>query len=210
MNSPRGCRRPRKRRSIFRRKPPSRSAAYGLEDEATREFGTRCLIATTFGGTRSAIRTNLYLHATMGSSWRHRQGLAQGLSQSRSARGRLGRRSEGPRHCWTRRSCIGAAKWADCPSFRTRRTSDVTTIPMASACGWPEAAIKSGYVHGATDDFGHQAVDGRGQPLRLSRDSAAPVRHRCPTTDLPTPRWQRLAAGRPTRTSRAVAARLSM
>ena len=32
---------------------------------------------------------------------------------------------------------------------------------MASRPGWPAGGVKRGYVHGATDEIGHKAVEGR-------------------------------------------------
>ena len=44
---------------------------------------------------------------------------------------------------------------------RRARSTAATTTTTASRCGWPAAASRGGYVHGATDEFGFKAVENR-------------------------------------------------
>ena len=56
---------------------------YGLDDDATKEFGARCLIARRMVERGVAVCPRIHQESVLGPPWRHRQGAARGLSQDR-------------------------------------------------------------------------------------------------------------------------------
>ena len=75
-------------------------------------------------------------------------------------------RSEAARHARRNAGHLGRRirphadrRTADAGLQRRAKSTAATTIITASPCGWPAAACKGGYVHGATDEFGFKAAE---------------------------------------------------
>ena len=98
---------------------------YGLDQEETREFGTRCLIARRL--VERGVRF-VQLHNSI------RSGIITGTFTAVCSRCAARRTSR------QRRWSTGVARWGGCRSSRRRSRSVATTIRTASACGWPAAA----------------------------------------------------------------------
>ncbi len=84
-------------------------------------------------------------------------------SDRQALRGGAGRRPEASGACSTARWWRGAARWADSPVIQndagSARRSAATTTLTASRGGSPAAGFARPASYGATDEFGHHAVE---------------------------------------------------
>ena len=132
---------------------------YGIDKPETQVWGTRCLIAR-----RLVERGVRFVQIPCGNQhWDHHGGIQKSLPLALPAKRPADRRpGEGPQAARPARHDARPLGRRDGPAAgrsKTRRTSAATTTPTASPSGWPAAASKRGYVHGATDEFGHKAVE---------------------------------------------------
>ncbi|MGV2335301.1 MAG UNVERIFIED_CONTAM: DUF1501 domain-containing protein [Planctomycetaceae bacterium] len=112
---------------------------YGLDNDQTRDYGTRCLIARRL--VERGVRF-VQLH-TGNQTWDHHGGIVKGLPAvcARTIpRRRLLSRTSNSAVCLTAPSFTGEEKWGGCRLFRTKRTLAAITIPTGSASGWPAVA----------------------------------------------------------------------
>ena len=176
---PRGCRRPRRRHSTSRASPLRRSTLYGIDDPATREFGTRCLIAR-----RLVERGVRFVQVCTGNqNWDHHGGIVKQLPghvpQGRSSLGRPRARPQTARAARFDRRLLGRRDGPACRSSRMKRTSAATTTPTASAHGWQAAASRGASCTG-----------------RPTRSATRPWKGSSPTSTT-TPRYSTSSASTP-------------
>jgi uncharacterized protein (DUF1501 family) len=139
---------------------------YGLDDPVTREYGTRCLIARRLVE-RGVRFVQLFVN---GQIWDNHENIRQGtrrlLPQDRPPCRRPGHRSQG-------RGLLDTTlvHWG----------GEIGRLPVTENHGAAEKAgrdhngqgfsswlagggIKGGTIYGATDEFGHKAVENPGRP----------------------------------------------
>ena len=129
---------------------------YGLDNKATREYGTRCLLARRLVE-RGVRFVQLFLAASRGTR------TARTPPRRRTSAGEP--TSRAPPWCgiWPnaacsiRRSCSGRASSAGC---RSRKDKDGRDHNRHAFSLWlAGGGFRRGYVHGRTDDFGYQSVE---------------------------------------------------
>ena len=173
------------------RESPATRRMYGLDDPETREFGTRCLIAR-----RLVERGVRFVQVCTGNqNWDHHGGIVKSL----------------PRMCRK----VDRPSAALVQDLKQRGLLDSTVVAWGGEMGrlpviqneknvgrdhntygfsmWlAGGGFKAGHVHGATDEFGHKAVEDVVTHSRLPRHPPAPVRARPPAR---SPSAARTASG---------------
>ena len=168
---------------------------YGLDDPETKDWGARCLIAR-----RLVERGVRFVQIPCGNQhWDHHGGIQKSLplrcKQTDQPTAALVNDLSSAA-CLTRRSSTGAARWAGCRSFRTRRTSAATTTPTAFSLAGRRRL--QGRLRPRRDRrVRPQGGRERRQPLRLPRHAAAPLRPGAGEAVVPARQRHRLAARRP-------------
>ena len=160
----------------FAAEPEHVKRLYGLDDDVTRPYGEKCLLAR-----RLVERGVRFVQVYCNDEWDAHNNLADN-------HGKRCRETDQPvaglltdlkrAACSTRRSSSGAASSAACRS--PRRATAATTTRMASWSGWPAAGVKGGVSHGETDEIGWKAGATRSRSTtctpRSSTSSASTTR----------------------------------
>ena len=180
-SSPPGCRRPCPRCSTSRRRPRRPASSTGSTTRRPREYGTRCLLARRLVE-RGVRFVQIFLS---GQPWDTHSKNAESLkglcAMTDQPSAGAGARPEAARPARLDDRACGPASSAGCRSRRAPTAA--TTTATASRSGWPAAASRRGYVHGATDDFGYKAVEDVVTRPRPARHAAARPRARPPPAD---------------------------
>ncbi len=145
----------------FSRESTTTRSQYGLDDEATRSFGTNCLLAR-----RMVERGVRFVHLVH-STWDHHSDLEQRLANNcrmtdQPAAALL--KDLKQRSLLDETLVVWAGEFGRTPMGEVRR--GVTAgkegrdhHPQAFSVWLAGGGIKSGYVHGQTDDFGFQVTE---------------------------------------------------
>jgi Protein of unknown function (DUF1501) len=142
------------------REPASIRRLYGVDEPATANFGTRCLMARRL--VESGVRFVQVMVPVSGGGWDHHSDIRQGLARvcpqvdrptaalvkDLKQRGLLGQTI-----------VLWAGEFGRLPITQggTGRDHNRHAFTLLLAGG----GFKPGYIHGATDEFGYRAVEGR-------------------------------------------------
>jgi hypothetical protein len=140
------------------REPASVRRLYGLDDPVTAEYGTRCLMARRL--VESGVRFVQVLNPA--ASWDHHSNLKEGLSRICANVDRPSAalvRDLKERGLLDSTVVVWAGEFGRLPISQggTGRDHNRHGFTLLLAGG----GFKAGHVHGATDEFGYQAVEGR-------------------------------------------------
>jgi hypothetical protein len=140
------------------REPGHVRRLYGLEDPVTAEYGTRCLMARRL--VEAGVRFVQVLNPA--ASWDHHSNLKQGLAQMCPQVDRPSAalvRDLKQRGLLDSTIVIWAGEFGRLPITQggTGRDHNRHAFTLLLAGG----GFKAGHVHGATDEFGYKAVEGR-------------------------------------------------
>ena len=132
---------------------------YGIDQPETKVWGARCLIAR-----RLVERGVRFVQIPCGNQhWDHHGGIEKSLplrcKQTDQPTAALVQGSASSAACSTRRSSTGAARWAACRSMQNEKNIGRDHNTYGFSVWLAGGGLKAGYVHGATDEFGHKAVE---------------------------------------------------
>ena len=143
----------------FSRESPATQALYGLDDPVTREFGTRCLIAR-----RLVERGVRFVQVCTGNqNWDHHGGIVKKLPA-------MCRKVDRPSAALVRdlkqRGLLDSTvvfwggEMGRLPVIQNEKNIGRDHNTHGFSVWMAGGGIKGGYVHGATDEVGHKAVEG--------------------------------------------------
>jgi hypothetical protein len=144
----------------FSHEPASTKRLYGVDDPVTANFGTRCLMARRL--VESGVRFVQVMVPVGGGGWDHHSDIQRGL-------GRVCPQVDRPtaaliqdlkqRGLLERTIVMWAGEFGRLPITQggTGRDHNRHAFTLLLAGG----GFKPGHIHGATDEFGYQAVEGR-------------------------------------------------
>ena len=117
---------------------------YGLDEDATREYGTRCLIARRLVE-RGVRFVQIFLGGQPGTHHTAIRQALPGVCRRTDSRRRPWSPISSSAACWTRRSSTGVARSAACRSAegKLEPAPAATTTARASPSGWPAAASEA-------------------------------------------------------------------
>jgi uncharacterized protein (DUF1501 family) len=143
----------------FSRETPETLALYRINEPATREFGTRCLIAR-----RLVERGVRFVQICTGNQdWDHHGGIVKKLPE-------MCRKVDRPSAALVRdlKRCgllettvvFWGGEMGRLPVIQNEKNIGRDHNTYGFSAWMAGGGIKGGYVHGATDDFGHKAIEG--------------------------------------------------
>ena len=156
---PPGCRPPPKRPSTSRRRRAATHELYGLDDPDTKVWGERCLIAR-----RLVERGVRFVQIPCGNQhWDHHGGIEKALpircKQTDQPDRRPGARTSSSAACSTRTLVHWGGEMGRLPVIQNEKNIGRDHNTYGFSIWLAGGGVKGGYVHGATDEFGHKAVE---------------------------------------------------